>query len=129
MTTLVTGATGFIGCHLNRLLIERVKDVRVLVRPTSSVRSLEGLPCQRVHGDLRDISSLSKALEGVKQVYHVAADYRLWAKTPDEIYDTNVAGTQNLIRASSKASVELFIYTSTVGTIAAPGHSYADENT
>src|SRR5215510_14514260 len=122
MTTLVTGATGFVGYHVNQLLIERLRNVRVLVRPTSSIRGIEGLPCQLVYGDLRDPSSLNNALKGVKQVYHVAADYRLWAKTPDEIYDNNVAGTRNMIDASSKAGVELFIYTSTVGTIAAPGH-------
>jgi dihydroflavonol-4-reductase len=120
MTTLVTGAAGFVGYHVSRLLVERQNNVRVLVRSTSSMRAIEGLPCQRVYGDLRYPSSLSEALEGVKQVFHVAADYRLWAKNPDEIYENNVTGTRNLISASSKAGVELFVYTSTVGTIAAP---------
>src|SRR5437667_152249 len=120
MTTLVTGAAGFVGYHVTRVLIGRVKHVRVLIRPTASLRTNEGLACECVYGDLRDPSSLRKALEGVRQVFHVAADYRLWARNPNEIYDNNVVGTRNLIRASREAGVERFIYTSTVGTIAVP---------
>src|SRR6266567_2509604 len=120
MTTLVTGAAGFVGYHVTRVLIGRVKHVRVLIRATASLRTNEGLACECVYGDLRDPSSLRKALEGVRQVFHVAADYRLWARNPNEIYDNNVVGTRNLIRASREAGVERFIYTSTVGTIAVP---------
>src|SRR5438128_790169 len=130
MTTLVTGATGFVGWHIARLLTTRVNRVRVLVRPGSQLRSLEALNVDCVYGDLRDASSLSKALEGVRQVFHVAADYRLWAKDPDEIYESNVAGTRNLLEVSRQAGVERFVYTSSVGTIAVPaGERLPDERT
>src|SRR2546426_5032181 len=130
MTTLVTGATGFVGWHIARLLTTRVNRVRVLVRPGSQLRSLEALNVDCVYGDLRDASSLSKALEGVRQVFHVAADYRLWAKDPDEIYESNVAGTRNLLEASREAGVERFVYTSSVATIVVPaGERLPDERT
>jgi dihydroflavonol-4-reductase len=121
MVTLVTGAGGFVGSHLTRLLIERRNNLRILLRPTSSTRSVDSFSCERVYADLRDASSLEKALKGVRQVFHVAADYRLWAKQPNEIYENNVGGTRNLIDAARRANVERFIYTSTVGTIAVPG--------
>jgi dihydroflavonol-4-reductase len=82
MTTLVTGASGFLGSHVARLLTARGEQVRVLLRPTSQKRMLEGLPVECVSGDLRDPSSLEKALTGIRSVYHVAADYRLWARDP-----------------------------------------------
>jgi dihydroflavonol-4-reductase len=130
MTTLVTGATGFVGWHVTRLLIERSGHVRVLVRPASQTGAIDELNVERVCGDLRDRSSLNKALEGVRQVFHVAADYRLWAKNPDDIYESNVAGTLNLIDASRRAGVEQFIYTSSVATIAVPaGERLPDEAT
>lgn len=118
MTTLVTGASGFLGSHVARLLAERRDRVRVLLRPTSQTRLLEGLAVERVSGDLRDPSSLGNALAGVKTVYHVAADYRLWARDPREIYESNVQGTRNLLDAARRAKVGKFVYTSTVGTIA-----------
>jgi len=120
MTTLVTGATGFVGQHVTRLLVGRGNNVRVLLRPGSQLQGLEDLPLDRAYGDLRDLSSLRTALAGVKQVFHVAADYRLWTKNPSEIYESNVQGTRNLIEASREAGVERFIYTSSVATIAPP---------
>jgi dihydroflavonol-4-reductase len=120
MTALVTGASGFLGSHVARLLAERGERVRVLLRPTSQTGLLEGLAVERVSGDLRDPSSLGNALAGVKTVYHVAADYRLWARDPREIYESNVQGTRNLLEAARRAEVEKFVYTSTVGTIAVP---------
>ena len=130
MTTLITGATGFLGWHVTRFLSERVTGVRVLVRPTSQLLALEGLNVDRVYGDLRDRTSLSKALDGVSEVFHVAADYRLWAKNPNDIYETNVSGTSNLIEASRRAGVERFVYTSSVATIAVPaGDGLPDERT
>jgi dihydroflavonol-4-reductase len=92
-----------------------VEHVRALVR-----RPLEDLPVECVYGDLRDRSSLRQALTGVRQVFHVAADYRLWTKNPEEIYESNVGGTRNIIEASREAGVERFIYTSSVATIAPP---------
>jgi len=120
MTTLVTGATGFVGQHLARLLAGRGERVRVLVRPTSRLRALEGLDAEPVEGDLRDAASLGAALRGVQRVFHVAADYRLWARDANEIYQSNVTGTRNLLEAARRAGVERFVYTSTVATIAVP---------
>jgi dihydroflavonol-4-reductase len=120
MKTLVTGATGFLGSHVARALAGRGENVRVLVRPSSDLRALDGLDAERFQGDLRDRASLDRALEGVQRVFHVAADYRLWARDPREIYESNVTGTQNLLDASRRAAVEKFIHTSTVATIAVP---------
>ena len=120
MKTLVTGATGFLGSHVARALAGRGEEVRVLVRPTSNLRVLDGLAAERATGDLRDRASLDRAMEGVQYVYHVAADYRLWARNPREIYESNVTGTQNLLGAARTAGVEKFVYTSTVATIAVP---------
>ena len=120
MKTLVTGATGFLGSHVARALAGRGEDVRVLVRPSSGLRALEGLGAERIQGDLRDRASLDRAMQGVNRVFHVAADYRLWARDPREIYESNVTGTQNLLDAAGQAGVEKFVYTSTVATIAVP---------
>jgi dihydroflavonol-4-reductase len=122
MKTLVTGATGFLGSHVARQLIERGENVRVLVRASSDTRALEGLQAERFAGDLRDASSLGRALDGVSRVFHVAADYRLWARNPREIYDSNVTGTRNLLESARRAGVQKFVYTSTVATIAVPRH-------
>ena len=130
MTTLLTGATGFLGNHVARLLAERGERVRVLLRPGSDTRRLEGLPLERVAGDLRDAASLARAVEGVHTVYHVAADYRLWARDPREIYESNVTGTRNLLQAARIAGVARFVYTSTVATVAVPHtKSLPDERT
>lgn len=116
--TLVTGATGFVGSRLVALLARSGGEVRALARPSSDTRALEGLPVAIVRGDLRDPASLRDACHGVQRVFHVAADYRLWAPDPQVIYDSNVAGTENLLRAAAAARVERVVYTSTVATIA-----------
>ncbi len=118
MTTLVTGAAGFLGSHVARQLVARGEDVRVLMRPSSSNRAIRDLSLEYVTGDLRDAASLDRAMAGVKRVFHVAADYRLWAKKPQDIYDSNVGGTKNLLAAAQRAGIEQLIYTSTVATIA-----------
>ena len=115
---LVTGAAGFLGSHVTRQLAARGADVRVLLRPSSNNRAIADLPLEYVTGDLRDPSSLERALAGVQRVFHVAADYRLWSKRSQDIYDSNVGGTKNLLEAAKRAGVEQFIYTSTVATIA-----------
>ena len=114
---LVTGASGFIGWHVARLLRERGFAVRALVRATSRIDELD---VERVTGDLRDAASLERAVAGCGLVYHVAADYRLWAPDPGELYQSNVEGTRNLLRAARDAGVERFVYTSTVGCIGIP---------
>src|SRR5215468_2008281 len=118
MTTLVTGASGFLGSHVTRQLVARGETVGVLLRPSSNNRAIADLPLEYVTGDLRDPASLARALNGVSRVFHVAADYRLWAKRKRDIYDSNVGGTKNLLAAARKAGVERLIYTSTVATIA-----------
>ncbi|MGO8786613.1 MAG: hopanoid-associated sugar epimerase [Terriglobia bacterium] len=130
MLSLVTGANGFLGSHLARFLVEQGEKVRVLVRPQSDRRALEGLSVEFVYADLRDADSLPPALSGVQRVYHVAADYRLWAKNPQEIYESNVTGSRNLLAAARQAGIDRFIYTSSVGTLV-PRHPRAlpDENT
>ena len=120
MLSLITGANGFIGSHVTRFLLEQGEQVRVLVRPESDLRLLEGLPVEFAYADLRNPASLSGPVSGVQRVYHVAADYRLWAKNPQDIYASNVTGTRNLLTAARAAGVERFIYTSSVGTIVPP---------
>ena len=118
MTTLVTGAAGFLGSHVARQLVARGEAVRVLIRASSSNRAISDLSLEYVTGDLRDAASLERAMNGVQRVFHVAADYRLWAKHPKDIYDSNVGGTKNLLAAAKRASVGQLIYTGTVATIA-----------
>ncbi len=122
MTTLVTGATGFLGSHVARQLVSAGHSVRVLVRTTSNQQALDGLVAERVVGDLQDMASLDRAMRGVRRVFHVAADYRLWTKDPREIYETNVEGTRRLLEVAGQVGVERFVYTSTVATIAVPSH-------
>jgi dihydroflavonol-4-reductase len=117
MTTLVTGASGFLGSHLTRLLVERGHRVRVLVRPSSRLDALAGIRCEIVEGDLRDPPSLAAAIRGVDRVFHTAADYRLSARDPQEVYDSNVTGTRNLLHACRAASVDRFVFTSSVATV------------
>ena len=112
--TLVTGATGFVGWHVARRLSERGHRVRALVRPSGRLRELE---IESASGDLREPESLERAVDGCGVVFHVAADYRLWVRDPDQMYRSNVEGTRNLLAAASRAGVERFVYTSTVGCI------------
>jgi dihydroflavonol-4-reductase len=123
--SLVTGASGFLGWHVARLLLERGRRVRALVRPGSRV---EGLDVETVTGDLRDAASLDRAAAGCGLVFHVAADYRLWAKDPGDLYRSNIDGTRNLLQAAQRAGVERVVYTSTVGCIGVPHDGIGDEN-
>jgi len=129
MTTLVTGAAGFLGSHVTRQLVARGEEVRVLMRPSSSNRAISDLPLEYVTGDLRDPVSLERAMKGVRRVFHVAADYRLWARKSKEIYDSNVGGTKNLLAAAKRAGVEQLVYTSTVATIAVDRPELPNEST
>ena len=122
---LVTGASGFVGWHVARVLRERGYPVRALVRAGSRVDALDVEP---VTGDLRDADSLARAVAGCGLVFHVAADYRLWAKEPAELYRSNVDGTRNLLEASRQAGVERVVYTSTVGCIGVPDGGIGNED-
>jgi dihydroflavonol-4-reductase len=117
---LVTGATGFIGSHVARKLVDRGNRVRVLVRRSSRIDNLEGLDVEPVYGDLRDPEALKTALCGCRALFHVAADYRLWSKNPQDLYDTNVGGTRNILCAARAAGVEKVVYTSSVGALGIP---------
>jgi dihydroflavonol-4-reductase len=123
--TLVTGATGFIGWHVARKLLARGHTVRALVRPGSKVRELE---VEEATGDLRDRESLDRAVVGCGLVFHVAADYRLWAKDPGELYGSNVEGTRNLLTAARDGGVARVVYTSTVGCIGIPDEGLGSED-
>ncbi len=129
MTTLVTGAAGFLGSHVTRQLVARGEEVRVLMRPSSTNRAIADLSLEYVTGDLRDPASLERAMQGVQRVFHVAADYRLWARRKREIYDSNVGGTKNLLEVAKRAGVEKLIYTSTVATIAVDRPQHTNEFT
>ncbi len=115
--TLVTGATGFVGWHVAKALLERGDSVRALARDPANLRELSGV--QGIQGDLRDSASLERAVEGCSVVFHVAADYRLWTREPEEMYRSNVEGTRAMLEAARRAGVERFVYTSTVGCIGA----------
>jgi dihydroflavonol-4-reductase len=131
--TLITGASGFVGWHVARLLLERGHHVRALVRASSRIPELHGAEgdvwnnIERVTGDLRDRASLTRAVSGCDLVFHVAADYRLWSRNPAELYQSNVDGTRNMLSAARAAGVARFVYTSTVGCIGVPAGSVGDE--
>ncbi|GAB3463842.1 NAD-dependent epimerase/dehydratase family protein [Massilia terrae] len=114
---LVTGASGFVGAAVAHALQQQGTRLRVLVRESSARRNLAGLDAEVAVGDLRDPASLSRALQGVRYLFHVAADYRLWVPEPADIERTNVDGTRNLMRAALENGVERVVYTSSVATL------------
>jgi dihydroflavonol-4-reductase len=120
MSALVTGGTGFVGANLVRELLRDGRAVRVLARPGGDRRALAELDVDIVEGDLLDAASLAKAVRGVETVFHVAADYRLWAPDPAVIYRANVDGTRALLQACADAGVRRIVYTSSVGTLGIP---------
>jgi dihydroflavonol-4-reductase len=125
----ITGATGFVGAAVARALVASEWQLRGLTRPSSDRRNLSGLPIEMVTGDLRDPSSYAAALKGCEALFHVAADYRLWAPHPDELYAINVEGTRALLLAAERAGVEKIVYTSSVATLRLVGDgTIADEN-
>jgi dihydroflavonol-4-reductase len=129
MKVFVTGATGFVGSHVARLLHEQGAELRLLVRATSRTENIDALPGERVMGDLTDVASLERAMQGCEFVFHVAADYRLWTRDPREMYRSNVEGTRNIIDAAQRAGVRRVVYTSSVATIGFSANgSLADEN-
>jgi dihydroflavonol-4-reductase len=117
MLALVTGATGFVGSHVARALAEWGADLRLLVRSTSNTKNVSDLKADLVSGDLRDPASLEKAVSGCETVFHVAADYRLWVRDPDQMHRTNVEGTRAILGAARKAGIRRVVYTSSVATM------------
>ena len=117
MRTLITGASGFVGSAVLRLLIEEGHDVCALIRPNSNRLNLTGLNIELVEGDLTDINSLHKAVKNQDNLFHVAADYRFWVPDPKSIYQVNVDGTRNLTRCAVEAGIKRIVYTSSVATL------------
>jgi dihydroflavonol-4-reductase len=129
LLAFVTGATGFLGSHVARVLGERGAQLRLLVRPTSDLRNIADLNAERVEGDLRDPASIEKALAGCDALFHVAADYRLWVQDPEQMYRSNVEGTRGLIEAARRQGVRRIVYTSSVATMGFGSNgALADEN-
>ena len=117
MKVFLTGATGFLGAHVARVLASQGAQLRVLTRKTSDLRNLEGIAADRVEGDLRDPDSIERAMAGCDTVFHVAADYRLWVRDAQEMYRSNVEGTRDLLSAARKNNVDRVVYTSSVATM------------
>jgi dihydroflavonol-4-reductase len=129
MKAFVTGATGFVGSHVARVLYEQGADLRLLIRSSSDPKNIQDLKAERVVGDLCDPSSLEKGISGCEIVFHVAADYRLWIRDPERMYRSNVEGTRTILEAARKNSVRRVVYTSSVGTIGLTSNRHlADEN-
>jgi dihydroflavonol-4-reductase len=116
--TLITGASGLVGSAVARKLVAEGVPVRALVRSASPRFHLDDLGLEFVDGDIRDPESVRRAVTGIRYVFHVAADYRLWARNPAEIFATNVEGTRIVMQEAKRAGVERVIYTSSVATLA-----------
>ena len=117
MKALVTGASGFVGSAVARQILKQGHDVKVLLRPSSDKRNIDDIDVEVAVGDLNDSESLLRALSGCQALFHVAADYRLWALNPRELYDNNVTGTRNIMQAALQTGVERTVYTSSVATL------------
>ncbi|MFL6673771.1 MAG: hopanoid-associated sugar epimerase [Massilia sp.] len=122
---LITGASGFVGSAVARAAQQRGWQVRLLVRASSPRRNLAGLDAELVEGDMRDQASVGHALAGVRYLFHVAADYRLWARDPGEIERNNLDGTAAVMRAALASGVERVVYTSSVATLRVDGQTTA----
>jgi dihydroflavonol-4-reductase len=122
---LITGASGFVGSAVARAAQQRGYRVRALVRASSPRRNLDGLDAELVEGDMRDQACVARALAGVRYLFHVAADYRLWARDPGEIERNNLEGTGSVMRAALACGVERVVYTSSVATLRVDRHTLA----
>src|SRR5271165_3453909 len=117
MKCFVTGATGFLGSHVARQLLAGGAELRLLVRRSSRTENIDDLPAERVVGDLRDAESLKRGMAGCEFVFHVAADYRLWAISGQELYQSNVEGTRNILQGARDSQIRRVVYTSSVATM------------
>ena len=117
MRILVTGATGFVGAHVARVLVDQQHDLSALVRPTSDLGVLSDLHLKPILGNLTDHASLQRAVQGIDLLFHVAADYRLWVPDPQAMHDVNVGGTLRILEAACQAGVKRIVYTSSAVTV------------
>ena len=117
MKVFLTGATGFVGHHVAKALAAEGAELRILVRKTSNLANIEGIPGETYLGDLARPESIRAALDGCDAVVHVAADYRLWIRDPEAMYRVNVDGTRDLLKLAREAGVPRFVYTSSVATM------------
>lgn len=127
--TLVIGASGFLGSHVTKQLVDRGADVRVLIRPTSSTRGIEGLPIEICHGDILDAPSVRSAMAGCDGVYYCVVDARPWLLDPTPLWRTNVDGLRAVLDIAVQADLMRFVYTSSIGTIGRVTDGLADETT
>jgi nucleoside-diphosphate-sugar epimerase len=125
---LVLGASGFVGSHVTRQLVQRGEDVRVMLRTTSSTRALEGLDVERCYGDVFDHAALRGAMGGCDVVYHCVVDARSWLRDPAPLFQTNVEGLRNVLDAAMHTDLRRFVFTSTVGTLARDDHRPVTED-
>jgi len=125
---LLTGGSGFVGSAVARALVARGFSLRALVRPTSARGNLSDIPCEFVEGDIVERDSMFRALKGMRYLFHVAADYRLWARHPDEIIRNNVEGTRAVMAAARQSGIEKIVYTSSVAVLKPIENGVADEN-
>ena len=124
-SSFVTGATGFVGSAVVRQLLEAGSEVAVLVRPGSQRDNLAGLPVEIIVGDLADTELLTRGMAGRQALFHVAADYRLWSRRPQDLYESNVDGTAHAMEAALRSGVERIVYTSSVATLATASQGVA----
>jgi dihydroflavonol-4-reductase len=129
MRTFVTGGTGFVGGAVVKRLLQAGHEVKVLVRPSTDTRQLDGLPVERVEGDLRDRESLRRGMAGCGWVFHVAALYSYWGHRWKEFYETNVEGTRHVLEAAHNQGAERVVYTSSVAALGVYDGSPANEDT
>ncbi len=125
--TLVTGVSGFVGSAVARTLSARGHEVRGMVRATSARDNLAGFPGTLVEGDARDFAAVTRAMQGVRYLFHVAADYRIWAPDPEDIVRNNLSSTRIVMDAARDAGVERIVYTSSVATLRPDPDGPADE--
>jgi dihydroflavonol-4-reductase len=125
---LVTGATGFVGAHVTRVLVDQGHHVVALVRPRSNLGALAHLPVNLMLGSLTDPASLERAVRGIDLLFHVAADYRFWVADPQTMHDVNVGGTLALLESALKAGVGRIVYTSSAVTVQCSGDALGTED-
>ena len=128
-TALVTGANGFVGAHVVLALVARGTHVRAFVRDGADTRALDSVDCEIAIGDVRDLASVERAVRGCDEVYHVAADYRLWVVDEAPMYAANVEGTRNVLDAARRAKVAKIVHTSTVGALGIGADKVGREDT